>query len=94
MFYVPALYAAAVRVAVWVLLSLETLAIVAAVFGAAKSDSDAAGRGMAQAYAAIGVVLGVLLLVPALVLQLHHHSGVALGLCIAMVLPVVIAAAA
>ena len=83
------------RIAVWVLLGIESFYVVGGVVGAVKGEGgDAAGKGLVQAYAAIGVVLAVLLLVPALLLVLHGHALIALVLCLLFLLPALVALAA
>jgi hypothetical protein len=78
------------RIAAGVLMGLEAFVVVWALIGVSRpgAGGDAAGRGLAQGYAAVATVFAVLLLTPALILQLHDHSGWALGLCLAFLLPV------
>ncbi len=80
------------RIAVWVLLGIEAFYAVGALVGAVKGEGgDAAGKGLVQAYAVIGLVLAVLLLVPALLRLLNGHALIPLVLCVLFLLPALVA---
>lgn len=78
------------RTAVWVVLAVEAFVVVFAVAGAARTKSDAAGRGLAQAYGVLLGVFALLLLVPAALFNGHGHHVTGLVLALSFLLPVAV----